>query len=203
VKRGLSSPVELPPFGGTSWRGAVWPVLVVVLGVDAYHSLEVSAPQDEDAIEAVGADSAYPALGEGACVRRLEWSPDHLDPFGAEDFVEGAAELCVAVMDQQLEAALLLAQLHDEVASLLGLPTPGAEAPDSAWPAGRDRPVRSAAGLTGAARPRARDATPRSPAPSIDPCAQEAAGARTGFVPRDRQKTRPPTTSDSTTETRG
>jgi len=29
--------------------------------------------------------------------------PDHLDPVGAKDLVEGAAELCVTVVDQQLE----------------------------------------------------------------------------------------------------
>jgi hypothetical protein len=65
----------------------------------------VSASENEDAIEAVAADGPHPALSERVRVRRLHRSPDHLDLLRAEDFVEGAAELRVAVMDQQLEAA--------------------------------------------------------------------------------------------------
>jgi len=86
------------------------PVFVVVLDVHAQDSLEVSAPEDEDAIEAVAADGAHPALSERICVRRSHRRPDHLDPLGTKDLIEGAAELRVAVVDQQPEAALLLAQ---------------------------------------------------------------------------------------------
>jgi hypothetical protein len=68
------------------------------------------------------------------------------------------------------------------------------------WQARRDRPARSVDVLIAAARPQARDATPRSPAPSTDLTAQQAAQARTGFGPQDRQTTRPRTISDSTTE---
>src|SRR6266511_1537052 len=108
---------------GAAWRGelerSVRPVLVVVVGVRAQDSFEVTAPPDEDAIEAVVADRAHPALSERVRVRRLHRRSDHLDAFRAEDFVEGAAELRVAVVDQQSEVASLLADLHDEVASLL------------------------------------------------------------------------------------
>jgi hypothetical protein len=100
----------------------VRPVLVVVGGVDTQDSVEVSASDDEDAIEAVAADSPHPALGERVRLRRSDGSPDHLDPLGAEDFVEVAAELRVAVVDQQSVAAPLLAQLRDEF--LLGDPRP-------------------------------------------------------------------------------
>src|SRR5207244_6076136 len=44
---------------------------------------------------------------------------NRLNAFRAKDFVEGATELRVAVMDQQSEVAPFLADLHDEVASLL------------------------------------------------------------------------------------
>src|SRR6266545_1748333 len=79
----------------------------------------MAAPDDEDAIEAVAADGAHPALGECVRVRRSDRRPD---PLGAEDLVEGAAELRVAVMDQQLERLLLLGQLHDNVPGLLSHP---------------------------------------------------------------------------------
>ena len=48
------------------------PVLVVVPPVDAEDVLEVVAADDEDAVEAVGAEGAYPAFGVGVGVRRLD-----------------------------------------------------------------------------------------------------------------------------------
>ena len=82
----------------------------------------MSASEDEDAIEAVVADCAHPPLRERVRVRRLHRRADHLNAFRAEDFVEGAAELGVAIVDQQPEAPRLRAELHDEVASLLCVP---------------------------------------------------------------------------------
>jgi hypothetical protein len=43
-------------------------------------------------------------------------------PSGPEDLIEGVGELRVTVVDEQPER-LLLGQLHDEVASLLGDPS--------------------------------------------------------------------------------
>jgi hypothetical protein len=54
-------------------------------------------------------------------VRCLERRADHSDAFGPEDLLEGVAELRVTVVDEEPER-LLLTQLHDEVASLLGDP---------------------------------------------------------------------------------
>src|SRR4029450_3020118 len=100
----------------------------------------MSASENENAIEAVAADGAHPALSERVRVRCLHRIPNHLDPLRAEDLVESVAELPIAIMDQQLEAALLLAQLHDGVASLLG--DPGAVGVgctgDELEPAGRE-----------------------------------------------------------------
>src|SRR5919106_2452887 len=99
----------------------MWPVLVVVVAVDAEHVLEVAASEDENAVEAVGAERAYPALGVGVRVRRLDRRADHLDALGAEDLVEGVAELRIAVVDEKPER-LLVAELHDQVARLLDDP---------------------------------------------------------------------------------
>ena len=73
----------------------MWPVLVVVAAVDAEYVCKVAAADDEDPVEAVGANRAHPALGEGVRVRGLDRCADHLDAFGPEDLVEGAAELRV------------------------------------------------------------------------------------------------------------
>jgi hypothetical protein len=43
-------------------ESAVWPVLVVVAAVDVEHVFEMAAAEDEDPVEAVGANGAYPAL---------------------------------------------------------------------------------------------------------------------------------------------
>src|SRR5438045_2924087 len=99
----------------------MWPVLVVVAAVDAEHVLEMTAADDEDPVEAVGADCAHPAFGEGVRVRRLNWRADDLDAFGAEDLIEGVAELRVAIVDEESEG-VLVAELDGEVARLLGDP---------------------------------------------------------------------------------
>lgn len=74
------------------------PVLVVVLAVVAERVLELAAAEDEDPVAAVGANRAHPALGVRIRVRGLSGRADHLDGFGAEDLVEGAAEFRVPVV---------------------------------------------------------------------------------------------------------
>jgi hypothetical protein len=92
-----------------------------VLAVDAEHVLEMLSADDHDSVEAVRANGANPALGVGIRVRRLDRRADHSDAFGPEDLIEGMAELGVAVVDEEPER-LLLTELHDEVARLLGDP---------------------------------------------------------------------------------
>jgi hypothetical protein len=41
--------------------------------------LELAAADDENPVEAVGTDRAYPTLGEGVGVRSLDGRGDHLD----------------------------------------------------------------------------------------------------------------------------
>src|SRR6266487_4541734 len=89
--------------------------------VDAEHLPEVAPTEDEDAVEAVGANRAHPTLGEGVRVRRLHRGADDSDASGSEDLVKGVAELRVAVVDQEPEP-VLLAELHDQVAGLLANP---------------------------------------------------------------------------------
>jgi hypothetical protein len=47
----------------------MWPVFVVVAAVDAEHVLEMAAAEDENPVEAVGANRTHPTLGEGVRVR--------------------------------------------------------------------------------------------------------------------------------------
>jgi hypothetical protein len=79
------------------------PVSVVVVDVDEQDALKLSSPRDQKPVEAVAADGADPALGERVRVRRPKWGADDLDTLTAEDIVEGAAEFCVAVVDQETD----------------------------------------------------------------------------------------------------
>jgi hypothetical protein len=91
--------------------------------VDAEHALEVAATEDQQPVETFGADSADEALGVRVCLRCADRCLDHRDAFAAEGLVEGAAELAVAVVDQ--EADPLEDACEAEVARLLSDPGAG------------------------------------------------------------------------------
>jgi hypothetical protein len=74
---------------------------VVVSRVGAEHVLEMSAADDQQPVETLGADGADEALGVGVCLWRTDRRMDHIDAFAAEDLVEGCTELAVPVMDQE------------------------------------------------------------------------------------------------------
>jgi hypothetical protein len=94
-------------------------VVVVVRAVHAKQVLWVPSAEDEPAVEALAPDGAHPAFRVRVCVRRLHRLADDLDPFAAEDRVEPAAELAVAIVDQQPERPLTLVERHQQVARLL------------------------------------------------------------------------------------
>ena len=48
----------------------------------------MAAAEDEDPVEAVGANRAHPTLGEGVCVRRLDWRADQVDALRPKGLVE-------------------------------------------------------------------------------------------------------------------
>src|SRR5205823_11561344 len=66
--------------------------------------------------------ASAPALGVRVRVRRLHRRVDDLDRFAAEDVVEAAAELAVAIVDQEADRLLAVAERHQQVAGLLGYP---------------------------------------------------------------------------------
>jgi hypothetical protein len=115
--------------GGSGWNGreqgesSVWALAVVVRRVAAEHVLEVTAAEDQQPVEAFGADAADEALGVRVCLGCADRRVDHLEPFAAEDLVEGGAELAVAVVYEEphpFEQAC-----EAEVSRLLGDPATG------------------------------------------------------------------------------
>src|SRR6266536_205729 len=78
-------------------ESAVRALGVVMRRVAAEHVLEVAAAEDQQPVEAFGADRPHEALGVGVRLRGADRRVDHFDAFAAEDLVEGAVELAVAV----------------------------------------------------------------------------------------------------------
>jgi hypothetical protein len=103
---------------------AVRPVAVVVGGVDPEHVLEVATIDDQDPVEALATDGADPALGVRVRVRSSDRRPDDLHTLGAEDLIEGAAELAVAVVKEKTEGLPSVGEKHLQVARLLATQRP-------------------------------------------------------------------------------
>ncbi len=72
-------------------------VLVVMLYVDAQDLLQMPTPDDQQPVQALGADRTDPAFRECVRLERPHRRAQHLDAFSGEDAVEAAAELRVAV----------------------------------------------------------------------------------------------------------
>jgi hypothetical protein len=83
----------------------------------------VPVAEDQQPVEALGADGEDETLGVSVRLRRADWCVDHFDAFTAEDLVERRRELAVAVVDQ--EADPLEHTREAEVARLLGHPVAG------------------------------------------------------------------------------
>jgi len=75
-------------------------VLVVVVDVVADDTLEVSLVPDDGAIEELAACRSDPALGKRVGHWRADRSLEDLEPFGAEDLVEGVDELAATVANE-------------------------------------------------------------------------------------------------------
>ena len=93
---------------------------VVVLDVGMEDGLEVASPEDEDAIEALTAQSTDKPLRERICFGSFNGSAEDPQSLGAEDLVEGGYVLGIAIADEEAERARVPA--CDEVARLLDRP---------------------------------------------------------------------------------
>jgi hypothetical protein len=120
--------VILADRGNVGWiwcvqaQRSVRAVPVVVLDVDAQGLLEMISSHDQQPVQALGPDGANPPLCVGVrrgCLYRCQ---DDLGALGADYVVEAAAELRVAVTQQEAHASSLLLQCEQQVAGLLGDP---------------------------------------------------------------------------------
>ena len=100
-RSGAFSGVGSRPLGGNRSSARCGLCSLAPVGVE--DVLEVAALEDEDAVEAAGAERSYPAFGVGVRVWRLDRCPDHSNALGAEDLVEGVRVFRVAVADEEPE----------------------------------------------------------------------------------------------------
>jgi len=99
-------------------------VRVEVLHVLAQHDVEVTWSGDQKVIEAFparGSDEAFCDCVRPGCPDR---GADGADVGTGEDGVERGGELAVSVADQEPELVGAFAEVHEQVAGLLGDPRP-------------------------------------------------------------------------------
>src|SRR6266496_710564 len=102
--------------GRAKFKGTMRPLAVVMVDVDAEHAFEVASVEDQQPVEALRTDCSDEALCDRVRLRRSDRRLHDPDAFAAEDLVEGAAVLTVAVAAQEADA--LLRDAEAEVARL-------------------------------------------------------------------------------------
>src|SRR5919204_2231755 len=131
------------------------PVAVVMVDDDLKHPLEMAAVEDQQSVEAFGADGADEAFCDGVRLRRSHRRADDLDPFASEHAVEVARELAVAIVDEEANRCRSLAERPGELAGLLANPAAASTVKKSTASmlcacarrnSRQERPARSAAG---------------------------------------------------------
>jgi hypothetical protein len=93
--------------GGRIWwlqpERSVGTVAVVMLDVDPKDLLEVAAAHDQQPVQALGTDSAHPALRVGVGLGRPDWGHQDFGVLRPEHVVEAAGELRVVVAEQEAD----------------------------------------------------------------------------------------------------
>ena len=100
------------------------PPAVVVRGVHGKHPAQVPLAEDQHPVGDLGPHRQHEAFGEAVRPRTPRRDLDHLDARVGQDRVERRRELSGPVADEEPEPGGALAEVHDEVAGLLGGPGP-------------------------------------------------------------------------------
>ena len=100
------------------------PLQVVVRGILGQHPAEVPLAEDQHAVGQLGPHCQYEAFGEAVRARTLRRDLDHVDARVCEHRIERGRELSGPIADQESEPRDVFAEVHHEVAGLLGGPGP-------------------------------------------------------------------------------
>jgi hypothetical protein len=95
---------------------------VVVRNLDPQELRQMTATNDQQPVQALGAHRPNPALGVGVRVGCLHRRQQHLGTRRTEHVVEAAAELRVTIADEEAQPASSFPEHQEQVAGLLGDP---------------------------------------------------------------------------------
>ena len=90
----------------------------------AQYEVEVAWSGDQEVVEAFPAQGADEPFRDGVRPGCPDWGADDADIGAGEDGVEGGGELAVPVTDQESKPLGAVAEVHQQVAGLLGDPRP-------------------------------------------------------------------------------
>ena len=96
-----------------------------MLHILAQHDVEVAWSGDQEVVEAFPSQGADEAFGDRVRVGCSYRGADDADVGAGEHSIERAGELAVPVTDQEPEPVGAIAEIHQQVAGLLGHPGPG------------------------------------------------------------------------------
>jgi hypothetical protein len=110
------------PGGRILMQGPVRPVRIVVIGVLTQDQPQVPFTGNQHPVQALAAGTGDPAFRDRVRPRRPDRSLDDPHADRIEDRVKRRGELRIPVPDQELQAACLAFEVHQQVAGLLGHP---------------------------------------------------------------------------------
>ncbi len=121
-------------------QALMWTVSVEVMLVLTEHGAGVLLVIDQNPVGALRPDATDEAFRDGVGPRCPRWSLDHGNAFGREYRVEGPDVFRVPIPNQEPKCANPIAQIHHQVARLLGSPCSGRVGghPEDVNPAGGD-----------------------------------------------------------------
>ncbi len=100
-------------------------MLIVVIGILAEDQPQVPFAGDQHPVQALAAGAGDPPFGDRVRPRRPHGGLDGPHADRGEHRIERCGELGIPVMDEELEAASLVLEVHEQVAGLLGHPLAG------------------------------------------------------------------------------
>src|SRR3954451_14354369 len=95
---------------------------VVMGGVLGKHAAQGLLAEDQHAVGDLGADGQHEAFGEAVRAWTPRWDLDRFDARVRQDRVEGRRELAGPVADEEAKPGGVVAEIHQQVAGLLGGP---------------------------------------------------------------------------------
>src|SRR6266487_6935581 len=100
----------------------IWPMMAQSVG--SRDPLQIGLVPDEGAVQEFTTVSADPAFDDRVHPGRLDTAEHGPDPGVSEDGIERGGEVRSAVADHELDPVGLVAEIHYQVAGLLGGPFP-------------------------------------------------------------------------------